>query len=223
MAGPPDAPTDYEARLVETAQAFLQAAPSRRMSRPEHAELTAEERRRAEVKRLWGEKEWEAPPPLWQAPTFSSPEVLKLLDGPHADNGQPLGEGPFLEPPAPPPGASDQQIVAWTGLRHRLYEQYLAGIKNERARFAYWCGLDAATRFQLAADVLNRRQPEGTPAWACSVPDDPTQPPALLLGPDEHAVRRVYKQLLGILTIPASPASGYSEPLQVVPHQAPAP
>jgi hypothetical protein len=175
---------------------FSELPPSRRCVSAEDAALTPEQRREAEVARLWGDDEPQKPkPPLWQPATPSDPRTLKLLQHPHAANGMPLGPGRFAEPMPPRDGASDKEMLAYTGARHRAWSEWQAQDADYMMRYRYWVSLDVCSKSQLASEAIYANDAE--PRWSCSVPSDPHQPPLIVRGIDQYQARERYRILLG--------------------------
>jgi hypothetical protein len=181
---------------AETPAEFAEPPPSRRLGRPEEVNLTPAERAEQGRRRLLGHTQFVEPPRVWEPGAPSSPEVLRLLDYPHAANGQPLPPRRPQEPVPPGPHASDAELAAHAGRRHRTFYQY--GLDEElfMDRFRYWVGLDVCQKSQLAADVQFGK--EESPQWTVHVPADPAQPPLVLRAPDELTACRRYKALCGI-------------------------
>jgi hypothetical protein len=177
---------------------FTMQLPSRRAGQAEYSDMTPEEIRAAQLRALWGEQKWEPKPSNWQAAAPSEPAVLRLLDFEHAQSGQPLPPRRPIEPFPPGPSATDEEVAAFQGQRHRQLEQYHLADETYMTRFRFWVGLDPCRKSQLAADVWNRQQPAGTPAWMVSCATDGEQPPLVILASDAAAAIKVYRRLTGI-------------------------
>jgi hypothetical protein len=177
---------------------FTTQLPSRRAGPPEYAGLTPEAIQAAERRKLLGEPPWEPDLSKWLAAAPSEPAVLRLLDFEHAQSGQPLPPRRPVEPFPPGPNATDEEVAAYQGRRHRQLEQYQLADETFMARFRFWAGLDPCRKSQLAADLQNRQQPAGTPAWAVSCATDGEQPPLVILASDAAAAIKVYRHLTGI-------------------------
>jgi hypothetical protein len=188
---------------------FTEKPPSRSLRRPEEAGLTDEQRRDADAIRIYGRDEPKVKPLQWEPGRPSDPRVLRLLNHPHAPNGQPLPPGRFQEPPPAPPKANDAELAAHQGRRFRLYSQWLEDDDSYMNRFRFWVGLDAGSKSQLAADAMFGK--EDAPSWLCSCTDG-SQPPLVLKAADEHVAKQRYKQLTGILSIQPSASDGYADP-----------
>jgi hypothetical protein len=173
----------------------------------EWQELAVEDEKTRQAKRaaLWGEDRWKPQEPKSPA-AVSPPAVLNLLNYPHAANGQPLETSRFAEPPPPPPGASDQEHSHFQAYRHRIYQEFLAGEGSDRARWNFWVGLKTPVKNQLAADVHNLKQPEGTPWWRVSTVTNGEQPDVYLRAADPVTATLVYRELYGLIFVPQQPS-----------------
>jgi hypothetical protein len=199
---------------------FSSPPPGRAVVRAEYAGLDPAEARLRDAQRLAGVAvQWTPPAPRWQAGAPSAPEVLRLLDFPHASTGMPSPVGRFIEPPPPSPAATDEEIAEHLGRRHRLFEAHREADDTYMERFRFWVGLDAASKTQLAADTQDRNSTD--PSWLCTMPQDNAQVPVVLKAKDEHEARSKYEKLCGILFAPRLPETGHAEPIQVTPYTPP--
>jgi hypothetical protein len=200
------------------AEDFSEPPPGRRIRGGEEAGLTEAERRERDRQRLWGEKPREPPPPVWEPAAPSSAAALALLDYAHARTGQPLPPAPPPEPVPPGPHASDQELTAYEGRRHRAFWGFREEDATFMRRFVYFCSMDAACRLQLACDAHARevwKDPPGTPLWSVAVLTDPTQPPAVIQAPTAEAARERYRGLAGIRFVDPDPAVNDGNPWAV--------
>jgi hypothetical protein len=196
---------------------FTGAPPSRRMRRPEHAELSDADARVAERRALWGDPVPEQKPLQWQPGAPSHPGVLRLLEFPHAANGQPLPVGRFQEPPPPGPHATDADLAAYAGRRHRAYLAWQEADDNHMQRFRFWVGLDVAQKTQLAADCQFPAAAGETP-FLCTCVADPAVPPVVLHAPNGHEARVRYMRLTGIRNFTPARGMDDQQPIQVAPY-----
>jgi hypothetical protein len=188
----------------------------------EWQELAVEDEKTREAKRaaLWGEDKWKPQEPKNPA-AMSGPAVLKLLDYPHAPNGQPLPTARWVEPPSLPPTASTEEHSAFQAFRHRLYEAFQADAGDYEGRRTFWVTLPTRMKNQLAADVHNLKQPEDTPWWKVSCVTDGQQPDVYLCAADPVTATQVYRELYGIISVTPQPngESGLVAVAYLPPHE----
>jgi hypothetical protein len=195
-------------------------SPSALAVRPGLADLSPEQRRKAEAQLLVGKGEDRVRESIYQSPGFSKPEVLRLLNYEHAKNGQPIPPRPPKIPSAPL-GASHEELLAYTVERDRLLGRVTEATENYMARFRYWASLDSQLKTQLAADAQFNIAEADKPAWSVSLPADPVAP-RLIIRAESAALARIRAvELLGLWAEPA-PANGGGSPWSVVPYEEPA-
>jgi hypothetical protein len=198
--------------------------PSRRIGREDEAGLTEAERRELDRQRLWGETPREPPPPIWEPAAVSGPAALALLSFAHSVSGQPLPPAPPPEPVPPGPHASDQELTAYEGRRHRAFWGFREEDASFMRRFVWWASLDVASRLQLALDTHAREvwnDPPGTPLWSVQVLTDRSQPPGVVQAPTAEAARERFRSTAGIRFVDPAPGVNNGDPWSVTPYQPP--
>jgi hypothetical protein len=197
---------------------FSEPPPGRRAVRPEYEGLSPGEIQEREVERLWGSTKRDPPPPVWSPAAPSPPAILALLQYAHDPlTGRPAAPRRPLAPDAPSPFASDSELVADSGRRHRLLAQFAQEDDQYMERFRYWAGLDTCQKTQLAADA--RYGKEDAPCWSVVCAQDPVCPPLVLKAP--HAAEAVsrYRTLCGIRGF--DQRDDFAEPLVATPYTPP--
>jgi hypothetical protein len=197
---------------------FTTPPPGRRVLRDEYQGLTPEEIRQREVERIWGSEKRAAPPPVWQAPAPSPPEILALLRFAHdPQTGRPAAPPRPPPPETPGPFASDSELVAAGGRRHRALSQFLAEDDQYWQRFTFWAGLDNCQKTQLAADA--RFGGEQSPSWSVVCTQDPSQVPVVVKA--SHAAEAIsrWREICGVRGFDV--LADFTEPLTATPYQPP--
>jgi hypothetical protein len=196
--------------------------PPSAVAAPENlAHLSPAERQKAQA-RLLVEKDEERVKTLYYQPAaFSPPEVLKLLDFAHAQNGQPIQPKVPKVPPMPL-GATREDLLLYAAERDQLLGPMNEETEHYFDRFRFWAGCDAQVKSQLAADATFNLKEPNAPAWSVSIPNDPIQPNLVIRAESAQLARIRYAELCGLWAEPA-PTPGGSSPWSVTRHEEPAP
>jgi hypothetical protein len=197
--------------------------PPSALAVPEYlADLPEDQRLRERARRDANGADQDRPKrPYYASPTFSRPEVLRLLEFAHAPNGMPL-QPKQPKAPRPPLDATAAELLAYTQRREVMLAQITEESESYFDRFRYWCGCDAQTKSQLAADAMFNLKEPNSPAWSICIPQDPIVPSLVIRAESAQLARIRYTELCGLWKEP-EPTSGGSSPWSVTPYQEPKP